>query len=395
MKKIRMFTLIAALGLNFIGATTNATIIDINNINVVKSDKNVKKEYNVKPGGKVIIDLQNGGDIEIIGWNKDLVSVDVEVSGRNADDINVEIEQQGNEISISTYYDGSRNNNRSREKVFVNVPEQFNVEFETMGGGVKIKKVKGEMEGKTMGGQLHLSDLKGKVEMTTMGGNISITDSEVDGQVKTMGGEVLVENVVGDLDASSMGGNVIQRNVKGNKNPVGKEVNISTMGGEINVDSAPNGAKVKTMGGDIIINSASKFVDAITYGGNIEIKKVDGKVKAKTLGGDVDVKFIGSGDDKDIEITSLGGDMTLSVPSDFSMDVFVEIAFTKDGNGSFEDFEDVKVDGDLKLEEKRSDKWDYSNGSPRKYCRAKGSFNGGKNKVIVKTINGKVTLLKS
>ncbi len=395
MKKIKMFTVAAMLSLGFLGASYNADCSEFESGNIIKSDRNIKKEFNVKPGGKVIFDLQNGGEIEVIGWNKNIVSVDAEIRGRDAEDINFEINQDGNEISISSYYDGDRNNSKSHEKVYVNVPEQFDVEFETMGGDVKIKKVNGEMEGKTMGGELDLSSLKGKVEMTTMGGNISITDSEVDGKVKTMGGEVLVENVTGDLDASSMGGNVIQRNVKGGKNSVGKEVNISTMGGEIKVDSAPNGAKVKTMGGDITINSASKFVDAITYGGDIEIKQVDGKVKAKTLGGDVDVKFIGSGDDKDIEITSLGGDMNLSVPSGFSMDVFVEIAFTKESSWSFKNFEDVKVDSDFKLNEKRSDKWDYSNGSPRKYYHAKGSFNGGKNKVIIKTINGTVTLKKS
>ena len=368
---------------------------NINKTDQTPGSRTIQKEFNVKPGGKVILDLENGGGIEIEGWSKDVVGVRAEIGGRDADDIQVDFEQDGNEITISSYYDGDRHNNNSRVQIFVNIPEKFNVDFKTMGGGVKINKVNGQLEGKTMGGELNLTNLKGDVDMTTMGGSITVSDCEVNGKVKTMGGQVTVENVTGDLDASSMGGKVIQRNVKGNKGSAGKEVNISTMGGAIDVDSAPNGTKVKTMGGDITINSAAKFVDAVTYGGDIEIKEVDGKVDAKTYGGNIDVNQIGNGDGKDIDISSLGGDITLTVPANFSMDVYVEIAYTKDWGRRHIDIEDAKVEGDFKLNEEKSDKWEYSHGSPRKYLRGKGSFNGGKNKVVVKTINGTVTLKKS
>ena len=167
------------------------------------------------------------------------------------------------------------------------------------------------------------------------------------------------------------------------------------MGGAIDVDSAPNGTKVKTMGGDITINSAAKFVDAVTYGGDIEIKEVDGRVDAKTYGGNIEVNEIGTGEGKDIDISSLGGDITLTVPANFSMDVYVEIAYTKKWSRRHMDFEDATIEGDFKLDQKKSSEWEYSHGSPRKYLRGKASFNGGKNKVVVKTINGTVTLKKN
>jgi hypothetical protein len=394
MKKITSIIVLMSAVAIFIGAASQTDFTDNNIEYVSKSEKSYKKDFDVKPGGKVNIELRCGGAIEIIGWDKNVVSVDLEVSGRDSDDLNVEIEQDGNDINISSYYDGRQNNGKTHQKLFVNVPREFNIDFETMGGNVKVDKVQGIMEGKTMGGSLELSNLKGQLDLMTMGGGINVSDCEVDGKVKTMGGEILVENVVGDLDASSMGGKVIQRGVKGRETEIGKEVNISTMGGEINVDNAPNGAKVKTMGGNIIINSASKFVDAITYGGDIEIKEVDGKVHAKTLGGDVDVKFIGNGDDKDINLNSLGGNITLYVPSDFSMDVFIEISITEEYADDYGNIEDIKPAGDFNLSGELSKEWDDSNGSPRKYYTAKGSFNGGKNKVVIKTINGEVTLKK-
>jgi hypothetical protein len=394
MKKVfSIIVLMTALAM-FVGAASETTFIENNIDHTSKNEKSHKKEFNVKPGGKVNIELRCGGAIEIEGWDKNIVSVDLEVRGRDADELNIEIVQDGDNINISSYFDDEQHNNKTHQKLLVNVPRDYNVEFETMGGNVKIDKVQGIMEGKTMGGSLDLSNLKGQLDIMTMGGEINVSDCEVDGKVKTMGGAVLVENVVGDLDASSMGGKVTQRDVKGRKGSIGKEVNISTMGGEINVDSAPNGAKVKTMGGNITINSVSKFVDAITYGGDIEIKEVDGKVQAKTMGGDVDVKFIGSGDDKDINLNSLGGNMTLYVPSDFSMDVFIEITITEEYADEHDNIEDIKPAGDFSLTGELSKDWDDSNGSPRKFYRAKGSFNGGKNKVIIKTINGDVTLNK-
>jgi len=77
------------------------------------------------------------------------------------------------------------------------------------------------------------------------------------------------------------------------------------------------------------------------------------------------------------------------------MDVYVEIAFTKDWSRKHRSIDEATVEGDFKLSEQKSDEWEYSHGSPRKYLHGKGEFNGGKNKVVVKTINGTVTLKKS
>jgi DUF4097 and DUF4098 domain-containing protein YvlB len=209
-----------------------------------------------------------------------------------------------------------------------------------------------------------------------------------------MGGEILVENVTGDLNAKTMGGKVRQVNFKSSQFS-GKEVNISTMGGDIEVDRALSGAKVKTMGGDIRINEANLFIDAETNGGDIEVKSVNGSVKAKTFGGDVNIKVVGDGSksDRDVYITSLGGDINLTLPANSSVDIDVEIAYTKNYIGS-KDFEDVKVESDFNLTEKRTDRWDNSKGSARKYLYAKGNINSGRNKVKIKTINGTVTIKK-
>ena len=403
MKKFTQIILLSLFGLVFIAAAPSSNcILDTsrNNCadeNLSKDHREVKKEFEVKPGGKVTIHLKTGSDIEIKGWDKDLLTVNASIKDDEDNPVEMEFNQNGNDVEITSEYSHRNRHNSSDAKLVLQVPKKFNVEFNTMGGDVSIAFVEGNIEGKTMGGELELLNLKGVLDVVTMGGEITLKDSEVDGKVKTMGGEVLVENVKGDVNASSMGGKVRQINVEGRGKSIGNEVNISTMGGELEIDKAPNGAKLKTMGGDIKVNNVGKFLDAETMGGDIEAKEIDGWIKATTMGGDVDVKMVGDPNDgkRDVTIKSMGGDITLVVPAGLSMDIDIEVVFSKGRKvKSDEDFNKLKIVSDFPVKEERSTEWDYSKGSPRKFLNGTGSVNGGKNKVKITTYNGNVYLKK-
>ncbi|MGE5440424.1 MAG: DUF4097 family beta strand repeat-containing protein, partial [Bacteroidota bacterium] len=222
-----------------------------------------------------------------------------------------------------------------------------------------------------------------------MGGAVTLTSSNVDGRVETMGGPVMMEDVTGGVKGHTMSGKVNFSNAEGQSAEDGnEEVKISSMGGSIDVDKAPLGADVSTMGGAIKINSAKKFVKAKTMGGNISILDIDGSVKAHTMSGDVEVNVTGSGDDRDVKLTSMSGDITLEVPADFSMNVSVRLAYTEGREGKY------KVTSDFAINQDVSGEWDESQGTPRKYITGTGSVNGGKNSVVIETINGNVHIKK-
>jgi DUF4097 and DUF4098 domain-containing protein YvlB len=183
------------------------------------------------------------------------------------------------------------------------------------------------------------------------------------------------------------------------------EVNITKMGGGIDVSEAPQGAtlttmgggihlgnvavfaKVKTMGGGIDIDRASGTVDATTMGGGITIGTVDGPIKANTMGGGIKVREVGSSSqERDIELTSKGGTIELTIPKDFSMDVRIEVACTK----FF--YRSCHIEQDAGLEVHETGDWDTSFGTPRKYIRAAGQVGSGLNQVTIKTVNGDVIL---
>jgi len=182
------------------------------------------------------------------------------------------------------------------------------------------------------------------------------------------------------------------------------EVNITKMGGGIDVDDAPNGAnlatmgggihvrnvavsaKVKTMGGGIDIDRSTGTVDATSMGGGITIGTANGPIKATTMGGGIKVREVGSSSqERDIELTSKGGTIELTVPKDFPMEVRITLAYTNT-------FREYRIVQDAGLEVRETSDWDTSEGSPRKYIRAAGRVGSGLNQVTIKTINGDVIL---
>ena len=347
------------------------------------------KEFKIAPGRKLSIDVNCGGSVAIVGWNKDVVSVDVEYYRDEHNGEGIEFNEVNDGLEIEVGFGGDYDH----LKFDINVPAKFDVEVQTMGGDISISGVEGEFTGQTMGGDLDFKNLKGRADITTMGGDIKLSDSELDGDLKTMGGEVLFENVVGDVDGSSMGGNVQYKNVReenGEWKARGKEVNITTMGGSISVDDAPMGAKVNTMGGDIDIDNAKVYTDATTMGGDIDIRKIDGWLKASTMGGNVTAVMAGDPNkgDRHVDISSMGGDIDVTLPADLSIEFDVRLTYTKNSR------KDYKIISDFDINIDESKDWTYSRGTPRKYIDGTGKVKGGKNLVRIETINGDIRIRK-
>ncbi len=349
----------------------------------------MEKTFEVKPGQLLDIDLKSGGSISIKGWDKDLAAVKVNFKNGSAEDWKIDFDRNTNGLDIRSRYTYSHSGHHQTPSFEINVPSRFDIKIRTMGGKITLEGIDGNFSGKTMGGDLQLSRLKGQIDLKTMGGEIVLEDSDIDGKVKTMGGRVLLEDVVGDVKGSSMGGNVIYKNVKSRSgDSTGKVVHITTMGGAINVSDAPQGAKVTTMGGNIHIKSAAEFIKAKTMGGNIDVDAIDGTIKAVTMGGNIHVTMTGdpAKGNREVTLSSMGGDIALYVPDGLSMDIQLELSFTKRSSKNY------RIISDFDIKETRTDEWNSGKGSPRKYIYGKGQTKDGKNKIKIKTINGNITL---
>ncbi len=158
------------------------------------------------------------------------------------------------------------------------------------------------------------------------------------------------------------------------------------MGGDIHVDEALTGAAVKTYGGDITIEYAAQYADATTYGGDIHIREINGWAKAKTYGGDIEVRMVGDADsgDRHVELVSYGGDIELTVPEGLDMDIDIELAYTQNARDRY------RIESDVEVNLSQTDEWDRAHGNRRKYLYGRGKTGSGKNRIVIKTVNGNV-----
>jgi DUF4097 and DUF4098 domain-containing protein YvlB len=390
------------------------------------SGRTINKSFPLKMGGRLALELDTGGGIEITGWDKEEIAVAVEIGGRNADEVEVDFEP--GPLALSIHSDCSRRHHVDVDAHFkIMVPKKCDVDIDSKGGRVTIDGVEGKLSGKTMGGALELARVKGVIGLETMGGSVTVEDSEADGKVSTMGGEVHIRNVKGNLKGSTMGGSVIYDNVTGrsatcedeemhvstmggdieiggtdgnvNAKTFGgdvdvaraKEVHVTTMGGDINVDEAPAGASVQTMGGDIAIHSAGKYIKAKTMGGDIDVDSVDGRIQATTMGGDVVVTMTGDPKqgDRGVELSSMGGDITLTVPEGLSMKFDLDIKYTKKHDRH------CKIDSEFPMNVEETPKWDHNwMGQAHKHVYGTGSIGGGEHLIKISTVNGDITIKK-
>ncbi|MCF8260099.1 MAG: DUF4097 family beta strand repeat-containing protein [Melioribacteraceae bacterium] len=343
----------------------------------------LKKNFNVEPGKDLNLDFEIGASLDLEGWDKNEISIEIEVDGFEEDEVIFDFDESSRGLMVRGEKYSDFNCNRCGISVVVKLPKKFNVEFSTMGGGVKLKNIQGVLEGLTMGGSLSLSELIGKVEIKTMGGSIEVDRSDIDGMVETMGGSISMNDVKGDVDVKTMGGSISQNNVTG-RTKDGRDVTISTMGGSIDIDEAPNGADVSTMGGSISANKVGNFFEAETMGGSIRVKELDGKIRAKTMGGDIEVNMVGDPNkgERDIYLSSMGGDIEVYVPKGMSMDIELEIEL--DGRDNYE----IITDFDLEVKgERDEDDW-----GRRRKIEASGKIGSGKNKVRISTKSGDIYL---
>ena len=193
-----------------------------------------------------------------------------------------------------------------------------------------------------------IGDVSGRVRILTHSGEIQVGSAGAGADVKTLGGDIEIGPVQGDFAAQTLAGNVRAFSVAGK-------------------------ALVETSGGDIRIGRVGGALEARTGGGDIVVPIVVGAVNARTAGGDVRIAVASRQLREGVTIQSGGGDVNLTLPSDFrgNLDLTVTGA----------DPEEVSI---------RSDFPEVSISRRDGTVRGTGAVNGGGQKVRVQTTSGTI-----
>ncbi len=224
-------------------------------------------------------------------------------------------------------------------------------------GGEPVVKgdVQGDFYTSVPLGDIRLGRVNGSVKAITHSGDIRITSSAREATLSTLGGDIRIGDVGGDLKASSNGGDVRAGAVAGN-------------------------ASLETMGGDVTLDGATGFVKARTQGGDIKLRKVRGPVTAETMGGSVSCEFLKGNPAEESKLTTMGGDITVTLPSNFRADVEIRITGGGEENQVRSDFGEITVSAPA--------------GHRPGPIRATGKLNGGGPRLFLQTAAGRVSLRK-
>lgn len=207
-------------------------------------------------------------------------------------------------------------------------------------------------------------------DFLSTGGTSSYRIGAVSGRVKilTHAGEIVVGSAGAGADVKTLGGDISLGPVKG-------DLAAQTLAGDVRAQWVTGTARVETSGGDIELGRVDGWLRARTGGGDIVVPLVGGAVKAETAGGDVRIA-VGARQVRDgVSIVSGGGDVTLTLPSDFRGNV------------------DFTVNGaDLSEPAIRSEFSEISVARRENAARGTGVLNGGGSTVRVQTSSGAIRL---
>jgi DUF4097 and DUF4098 domain-containing protein YvlB len=177
----------------------------------------------------------------------------------------IRIESKGAGETRQSFFSWNRNS-RNEALYVISVPEQFNIELKTAGGGIEVKGTQGKLNARTAGGRLEFEAVQGPVDGRTAGGGVYAKGCEGDLKLRTSGGRIEVSGGSGSLEAVTSGGGIALHTFRGP-------------------------AKVTTSGGAIRIHHVTGALEASTSGGSIEatLSNLDAPVKLATSGGHVTV----------------------------------------------------------------------------------------------------------
>lgn len=348
----------------------------------------IKKNFNVKPGGLLDVDGVRGS-VRIETWKKSEVSIVVRTRERGSQQLserNVHLEKQRNTIVIG----GGKGQSDMNLEYNIRVPDAFDIEIDSKGGSVEIgDTLEGRIEVDSSGGSILIGDVDGSVNVATSGGSIS---------VGSVTGESIMDTAGGSIDLAQ-GGTRVNADTSGGSITIGPsagEVVVDTSGGSISVAYAKGDVTADTSGGSITLMGSDGDVNADTAGGSIHISDVKGSIVADTNGGGIKIRGAQGSVSADtnvgnislefiepkpvkgtsIELSTNYGSINLALPSAIEANLSVEVNNSRRG--------DNEIDSEFPLTIERR----------ARNIEATGAINGGGHKISLDTGYGNVQIRK-
>ncbi len=379
MNKLNKFYLLLLL-VSILSLTLNAE---------VNSPDKKSKSFNVKKGGKLIVNIV-AGNIYVSTWQKDVVRVTVKGNdgednlraltfSQNNNTINIQSSSYEEEVDLEISVPSAFNINLNTfgGNLLVNGNLTGKIKAKTSGGNIKIDKVKGDVNLITAGGDIKTKAINGNAALTSAGGNFKIGFITGTAKISTAGGNIFLAGVSSELDLSTAGGNIMVESVN-------DDVTISTGGGNVNIGGLGKNINISTGGGNVQVKGAKESLTISTGSGNISVDDAKGWATLSTGAGHVSLVLSSVGN-HDTNVRTGAGNITLYLSPDANAVVTAAVKLNRWA---------------IEYNDKR--KWIISDFPSTTYNIVKGGseiaavykLNKGKNKIFLKASAGKIEILK-
>jgi Zn-dependent metalloprotease len=107
-----------------------------------------------------------------------------------AEQVNIKLESINNKITVEVEKPDFIKDRSVSVNLNVTVPSKTGLELNSHNGGLKMKNIKGNIEGKTYNGGVTAKQVFGSIELETYNGNITCREISGDAELKTYNGRV-------------------------------------------------------------------------------------------------------------------------------------------------------------------------------------------------------------
>jgi len=225
--------------------------------------------------GKSLTASSAAGDIVISIWDKN--EVEVKIMGNYEAELKLIFDSYKTDEGVKIDCGQKKEGNFGNLdlQIIVNIPSSYSVDLFTGGGNITVADLKGSIKINTAGGNIEINRTNGSIAAFTSGGNISTQDNTGTTELSTSGGMITALNYTGDINASTLGGHIVLKGSDG-------YIKASSSGGNIKIDytGKNEGIDASTLGGNITADLPSDFnadVDIGTLAGRVDcdFAKVD------------------------------------------------------------------------------------------------------------------------
>ena len=249
-----------------------------------------ERTFSISPGNDLKLDVTSGG-VSITSWDKDQVYIKILGNEKAEEKIEFRFYNDDSKVELIAKRKGGFFNWFSsgiKLRYEIKVPEKFNINVETGGGGIYTANISGDLNLSTSGGSIKFENVEGEFDVSTSGGSITGINFKGNLDASTSGGSLNFTGSDSKIKAETSGGS-ISLDYSG----VNKGIYLSTSGGGIRIalpEDFNASAKLETSGGgiscDLTANNAKKisrteFVADLNNGGN--------PLYAETSGGSISV----------------------------------------------------------------------------------------------------------